>query len=519
MKAESFSLTRSWNRLSIRYKIVIISASLITLRVFLNGNYFLGYQQLEKYHEFEHQVHAASSELYNFKSSFTEIFFTNGALPQIERSRQRLDQIITTFSSLQQNLGDDMMFHERIVGLEKSAAQLKLAVDQVLQAPEELTLGNTGGMIVLGRITAMTNHLFDDVHRLIEDVTVYSGQMRDEIFEYMLTMGMVIFSVGILFLIMLYRGVMGPLKLLEEMRKLIQRVRTEGDLSGKLQGDENDTEVGRLASDFNALISTLNTNLGKTSQTVTLVAEHVERLSHEVRESHDEISQQQHEIFHLDNAIRKMAETLHTLAENANKVASSIAEMEDHCREGEGMMEQVRRISHTLDQHISTAMQQLEQIQTTDSAGGATEQSPSPSAGDSALFGNAMSQLQYYSKEAANSIKFATADLGEHRTTLDNATRPALMIRQLSATIDDCTQKILATIDTEKEVLQTISRDVSEIASLENHAAFTSNLITSASDELLYLSKLLSAEVQRFHTTQVDSEGETSHAEFRHGVP
>ncbi len=512
MKAEGFSLTRFWNGLSIKYKIVIISASLITLRLFLNGNYFLGYQQLEKYHDFERQVHAASTELYNFKSSFTEIFFTNGALPQIEQSRQHLEQIITTFTNLHQNHGDEMMFNQRIVGLRKSAAQLKLTVDQVLQKPEVLTLGHSEGMIVLGRITAMSNYLFNDVHLLIDDVTLFSGQMRNEIFEYMLTMGMVIFSVGILFLIMLYRGVMGPLKLLEEMRNLIQRVRTEGDFSGKVRGDENNTEVGRLASDFNALISTLNTNLGKTSQTVNLVAEHVQRLSHEVRESHDEISQQQHEIFHLNNAIRKMAGTLQTLTDNAHKVARSAVELGNHCREGEGLMEQIRQSNLCLDEHINSAMQQLKHIQEGSEAGTSNTPAGAGSIHDAeggSLFGNTLSQLQYYSKEAANSIQFVTTGLNQHRTTLESASRPATMIRQLSESIDECTQKILSTIETEKAVLQTISRDVDEISNLENHAAFTSKLITSASDELLYLSKLLSAEVQCYQTTYNDKPKES----------
>lgn len=496
MKGGSFSVTRAWNRLSIKYKIVIISASLITLRLFLNGNYFIGYQKLEAYHEFEHRVHSASSDLYNFKSGFTEIFFTDGALPQIRQSRQQLDKIVATFAALHQHHGQDMKFQNRIMELEKRAAQLRITASQVLEDPTILNSSDPEGMIILGRVTAMTNQLFVGTQQLIEDVTVYSGQMRDEIFNYMLTMGMVIFCVGILFLIMLYRGVMGPLKLLEEMRRLIRRVRTEGDLSGRLQTEDNNTEVGCLASDFNALISSLNNSLGKTAQTVNLVTEHVERLSHEVRESHDEISAQQHEIFHLNNSIRKMAETMQTLADNANNVAHSAEELGDHCREGEGILEEVRRISHSLDQHISSAMQQLEQIQ-----GGKHSQAMQ---GD---HGSTLSQLQYYSTEAANNIRFATEGLCQSRHKLEDAGRPTTMIRQLSESIGNCTQKILQTIETEREVLRSITRDVDEITSLENHAAFTSNLITSASDELLYLSKLLRSEVQLFHTT-LEHEGE-----------
>jgi methyl-accepting chemotaxis protein len=129
---------------------------------------------------------------------------------------------------------------------------------------------------------------------------------------------------------------------------------------------------------------------------------------------------------------------------------------------------------------------------------------PQPAQGEH--YSNPLSQLQYYSTEAANSIRFANAGLSETRDKLEHAGRPASMIRQLSDSIGDCTQTILQTIETEREVLQTISRDVDEIASIENHAAFTSNLITSASDELLYLSKLLSSEVQRFHTTLDEQE-------------
>ena len=210
----------------------------------------------------------------------------------------------------------------------------------------------------------------------------------------------------------------------------------------------------------------------------------------------------QHEIFHLSNAIRKMAETLHTLSDNANSVAQSAVELGDHCREGEGVLEEVRRITHSLDEHIRSAMQQLEQIR-----GGEQNQ---PVRGDH--YGSTLSQLQYYSTEAANSIRFANAGLNESRHKLANAGRPATMIRQLSDSIGECTQKILQTIETEREVLQTISRDVDEIASIENHAAFTSNLITSASDELLYLSKLLSSEVQRFHTTPDEQEKEPQSA-------
>lgn len=430
--AEGFSLIRAWRRLSIKYKIVIISASLITLRLFLNGNYFIGYQKLEAYHEFEHHVHAASTNIYNFKSSFTEIFFTNGALPQINQSRLHLDKTVSTFSELRNHHGSEIKFLPRIIELEQRAEQLRITASQVLDTPADLSIDSPEGMIMLGRVTAVSNQLFDDTQQLINDVTIYSGQMRDEIFNYMLTMGMVIFCVGILFLIMLYRGVMGPLKLLDEMRNLIRRVRTEGDLSAKLQSDEGNTEVGRLATDFNALISSLNCNLGKTSQTVSLVAEHVERLSQEVRESHDEISAQQHEIFHLNNSIRKMAETLQLLSGNANKLARSAEELGEYCVEGVG----------------------------------------------------------------------AACDKREH------AACPDSMIRQLSDSIGDRTHKLLQTIETEQEVLHTINHDVDKIASLENHAAFTSNLITSASDELLYLSKLLSSEVQRFHTT-LEQEEET----------
>ncbi len=494
MKNTRFSPTTFWANLSIKYKIVIISASLITLRIILNGNFFLGYQQLEKYHEFEHSVHFTSTKLYSFKSTFTEIFFTDGALPQIERSQRQLADIIHTFSSLHAHHGKDMLFHSRIVQLEQSAKQLQITVEQVMQAPEKLHFDDPDAMVILGKVTAMTNRLFGDVHRLIEDATAYSGRMRDETFKSMIIMGMVIFSVGILFLIMLYRGVMGPLKLLEEMRSLIQRVRTDGDLSAKLHG-ENNTEVGRLAHDFNALISTLDMNLGKTSQTVTLVSEHVERLSHEVRESHDEISLQQHEIFHLNNAIRKMAETLQTLTENAQSIARSAGELEQYSRDDTELMQQIRQISLTLDEHITSAKLQLEKIHN-------EPQGDNEKSGDTAAYGSAISQLQYFSTEAANSIEFAATELGGQQRALQSAERPQLMIRQLSKSIDSCTQKILHTIEIEKEVLQTISRDIDEITTLENQAAFTSNLITSASDELLYLSKLLSAEVQRFHTTQ-----------------
>lgn len=501
MKARPFaSLSDYWNQLSIKYKIVVISASLITLRIILNGNYFLGYQQLEKYHEFEHQVHFASTKLYTFKSTFSEIFFTDGALPQIEQSQRLLADIIMTFASLHTHHGKEMMFHSRIVQLEKSARQLQITVEQVMQTPGDLSFNNPDAMIILGKVTAMTNQLFNDVHRLIEDVTLYSGQMRDKTFNSMITMGLVIFSVGILFLIMLYRGVMGPLKLLDEMRNLIRRVRTEGDLSAKLHG-ESDTEVGRLAHDFNALISSLDKNLGKTSQTVSLVAGHVERLSNEVRQSHDEISTQQHEIFHLSNTVRKMAETLNTLTEHAQSASSYVGELGHHAREGGELLEQFKAISLTLDSHINAARQQLEKLNENCLTLNNGEQSKESQAAAELAYGHAISQLHYYSTEAANNIEFTAGGLGEQRNVLHHADRPTQMIHKLSESIDHCTQMILTTIEAEKEVLQTISRDIDEIATLENHAAFTSNLITSASDELLYLSRLLSAEVQRFHTS------------------
>ncbi len=505
MKTNRMSPQAYWNRLSIKYKIVLISASLISLRIILNGNYFLGYQQLEKYHEFEHHVHFASTKLYTFKSTFTEIFFTNGALPQIEQSQRLLEDIVKTFTSLHTLHAEGMIFHSRITQLEMRAEQLQITVEQVMQTPQKLSFSDPDAMITLGRVTALTNSLFVDVHRLIEDVTVYSAQMRDETFKSMITMGMVIFSVGILFLIMLYRGVMGPLKLLEEMRNLIRHVRTQGDLSTKLKG-ESDTEVGRLAHDFNELIASLDENLGKTSHTVLLVAEHVERLSHEVRESHEEISHQQHEIFHLSNAIRMMAETLQTLAENAHSVSLSVSELEQHSREGQKLQQHIESIHHALSDHIAGAQRQIKTIREVCLIHGKPEAQPGemPDTTDkeSGSFGNTISRLQYYSQEAANSIEYATVKLGEQHAIQDNVERAALLIHQLTNSIDRCTQKILATIETEKDVLQTINREIDEIASIESQAAFTSNLITSASDELLYLSKLLSTEVKRFHTSQ-----------------
>jgi HAMP domain-containing protein len=507
MTTYRFSGARYWKRLSIKYKIVYISASLIALRLILNGNYFIGHQQIERYHEFERHVHEVSAELYDLKSAFTEIFFTNGALPQMERSRQLLLKNADTFNQLVRHHGDNAQFHDRIIELQQHAEQLQITLERILLTPQRINLSEPDAMILLGKMTAMINHLFDDVHQLIEDVTVYASDRRKETFNAMLTMGMIIFSVGLLFLIMLYRGVMGPLKLLEEMRGLIRRVRTDGDLSAKI-AEESDTEVGRLARDFNELIASLDENLGKTSRTVSLVAEHVERLSHEVRESHDAVDHQQHELFHLGNTIRKMAETLHSLNATARTLSRSVDELEQHASAGEELLQQSRQFNHALEQHLSAARQQLVDL---------LREIPTPAVHN--VRGEALrvpaievtqvepgsERLPCFSQEAANGITLAAAQVASQRVALQRAERPMLMLRQLSASLISDTQHLLDTIATEQAVLKAMRRDIDEITTIEHRAAFTTNLITTASDELLYLSKLLSAEVRRYRTSPAQS--------------
>lgn len=420
---KGFTLLQSWNRLSIKYKIIAISVALISLRLILNGNYYLGYQQIEDYRNFDDKVQVLSGQLFNFKSSFTEIFFTNGALPQIERTLQQLDGLIGTVSSLHFQHGEDMKFHTRIMDLEKKSDQLKNTVTEVLQTPQILRVGEPEGMILLGRVSAITNHLFYDLQRLTTDVSTYSTDRRNTIFNHMLSMGMIFFCVSILFLIMLYRGVMGPLKLLEEMRRLIHRANNGGHLIEQLHTDESTTEVGRLASEFNTLINGLNSNQERTSRTVNLVVEHVERLAREVEGSHEELrSSDQHDTFQLNNSILTVGETLKSLAESAAHI-------------------------------ISLADQMANQTQDEENEGG-----------------------------------------------------------EICQLIRNNAHNVLNAVASERIALQEISLNLKEVGTIDKRATDTSNLITTASDELLYLSQLLNSEIGRYHTATCADEQER-HAE------
>ncbi|WP_198341814.1 methyl-accepting chemotaxis protein [Oceanisphaera avium] len=205
----------------------------------------------------------------------------------------------------------------------------------------------------------ITEHAINIAKKSEELVTIQQQQMRGESTDakfIIVVVSLIALVVGIVFAIIIIRGIVNPLTLLIQQSQRI----ADGDLSQDMQHDRGD-ELGLLMDKMQFMTVNLRQLVSDLSNSAGHIAASAEELSAVSEQSRTGVSQQRTELEQVSTAMNEMAATVQEVARNAETAFDSARSADGQATEGDRqvarMIEQIGKLSADIGDSLTTINQ------------------------------------------------------------------------------------------------------------------------------------------------------------------
>lgn len=167
---------------------------------------------------------------------------------------------------------------------------------------------------------------------------------------------LVALTLGIVFAVMITRGIVNPLSLLVTQAGRI----AEGDLSQDIDHDRGD-ELGQLMNQMQHMTINLRTLIGELDQSANHIATSAEELSAVSEQSRNGVNQQRTELEQVSTAMNEMAATVQEVARHAETAFDSARTADNEAVDGDKKVvltiSQMGKLSDDIQQSLQTINQ------------------------------------------------------------------------------------------------------------------------------------------------------------------
>jgi len=533
--------TKITGSLTIKH-IVLLS---ITLFFFIWGimtlNTWFSLKELASNHQLEDMVHLANLKNRVIMKNINEALLTNGAIPAINAISKSSEELDILIEDIANNIWQEQLSAINEIKAEKVTLNNKLVL--FLEEPEEISLDNPNIVIIAGAISAIGDSIQIKLDQLDDNVGQKTHKVQDNIQYSVALSALITVAVSLVIFVFLYKGVVGPMALINKIDAIIKTVKEGGDLSARVEAGAG-YEVSQLATDFNDLMGNLNNIIGQASATTKQVAANAGQLAFSIKQTNEGITDQQKGIEQVTMAVRDMTKSVQNVAQNTASAAQAAQEADQEAIGGKNIVSETRNSINLLSTEVQQATEAIHELNEESEVigsivgviSGIAEQTnllalnaaiEAARAGES---GRGFAVVADEVRSLASRTQESTQEIGEMINKLRSSVHNAIEIMERGrmqsdlsveqaekagqslegiakavATITDMNTQIASTIEEQSTVANEIDQNLENIKSVSDLTTNAASIITTTSEELQALANQLHDQINQLNTDDLES--------------
>lgn len=207
----------------------------------------------------------------------------------------------------------------------------------------------------------ITEHAINIANKTDELLVIQQDRMKQESAQakfIILLISLIGLAMGVLFAVVITRGIVNPLGLLIKQANRI----ADGDLSQDIHHNRGD-ELGKLMDQMQIMTLNLRQVIGDLSNSASHIAASAEELSAVSEQSRTGVNQQRTELEQVSTAMNEMAATVQEVARNAETAFDSARAADGQASEGDLQVLKTIEQIDKLSADISASLQTINQLE------------------------------------------------------------------------------------------------------------------------------------------------------------